>query len=360
MVLLTGDGEMINIVEGNFLESNVEALVNTVNCVGVMGKGIALQSKQAFPDNFEAYLKACRKEEVQPGKMFVYETKSMFNPKYIINFPTKRHWVGKSRYEDIESGLRALITEICNRSIHSISIPPLGCGLGGLDWRKVRPMIEKAFKELPEVQVSLYEPKGSPKADEMPIMTKEPKMTVARALFIKLMQQYNNNSYRLTLLEIQKLAYFLQEFGEDLRLEYVKHTYGPYANNLNKVLERIQGHYISGYGDTQKPDVEIRLLPGAIEKADAYLANHPEAKTRLDKVACLVEGFETPYGMELLASVHWLINHDKIADDSEAIISHLQSWNERKKNLFKTSHINAALKRLESESKVSGHYIVKT
>lgn len=351
---------MINIVEGNFIEANVEALVNTVNCVGVMGKGIALQSKQAFPDNFEAYLKACRKEQVQPGKMFVYETKRMLNPKYIINFPTKRHWVGKSRYEDIESGLRALISEIRNRHIHSIAIPPLGCGLGGLDWRKIKPMIEKAFTELPEVQVFLYEPKGAPKADEMPNTTKEPNMTVARALFIKLMQQYNNNSYRLTLLEIQKLAYFLQELGENLRLEYVKHTYGPYANNLNKVLEKLQGHYISGYGDTQKPDVEIRLLPGAIEKADAFLADHPEAKNRLDKVACLVEGFETPYGMELLASVHWVLIHDKVANDSDAVIEKLQSWNERKKYLFKASHIRTAWQHLESETKICcGHSIVK-
>ena len=203
--------------------------------------------------------------------------------------------------------------------------------------------------------------KEPPKADEMPIRTKYPPMTVARALFIKLMQQYNNSSYRLTLLEIQKLAYFLQEGGQDLRLEYVKHKYGPFAHNLNKVLEILEGHYISGYGDSQKPNVEIKLLPGAVEKADAFLANQPEAKKRLEKVACLVEGFETPYGMELLASVHWVAVHDKTAKDPNAAVEQIQSWNERKKNLFKVSHINSAWKRLESEGKInSENAVVKT
>ena len=167
-------------------------------------------------------------------------------------------------------------------------------------------------------------------------------MTVARALLIKLMQQYEHHDYRLTLLEIQKLAYFLQEYGQDLQLKYMKGTYGPYANNLNKVLEVLEGHYISGYGDTQKPDVEIELKPGAIEKADAYLQAHPEEKQRLEKVAELVDGFETPYGMELLASVHWIMVHDKTADDADGAIIQVQQWNERKRRLFKAEHIRIA------------------
>ena len=140
----------------------MEALVNTVNSVGYMGKGVALQFKQAFPENFTAYQKACRAKEVRPGKMFVFETGSMISPKYIINFPTKRHWRGNSRLEDIESGLSALIQEIKRLGIGSIAVPPLGCGLGGLDWKVVRPMIEKAFSDMPEVRVLLFEPAGAP------------------------------------------------------------------------------------------------------------------------------------------------------------------------------------------------------
>ena len=339
---------MITISRGNFWDAEVDAVVNSVNCVGIMGKGIALQCKKAFPDNYDAYLKACKRGEVQPGSLFVYETKQIFGAKYIINFPTKMHWKGPSRYEYLEAGLQALVSVIRDRNIRSIAIPPLGCGLGGLDWAKVRPMIEAALSQLPDVQAYIYEPVGAPAAGEMPVAAKETPLTVARALLIKLMQRYGHNNYRLTLLEIQKLSYFLQEYGQPLRLKYVKHTYGPYANNLNKVLEVLEGHYISGYGDTQKPDVEVKLLPGASEKADIFLQDHPEELRRLEKVSDLVEGFETPYGMELLSSVHWVMAHDKTADDADSAISQVHQWSDRKRQLFKAEHIRIAWNRLHS------------
>ena len=340
---------MIERTRGNILTADAEALVNTVNCVGVMGKGIALQFKKAFPENFKAYEAACRREEVRPGCMFVFETGQMFNPRYIINFPTKRHWRGKSRYEDIASGLQALVREVRERKIRSIAIPPLGSGLGGLQWGRVKAMIETAFEETSQVQAKLYEPTGSPDAKDMPVGTAKPKMTVARALLIKLMKQYSRFAYRLTLLEIQKLAYFLQESGLDLKLRYVKHLYGPYAHNLNKVLEILEGHHIRGYGDTQKPDVEIALLPDADKAADRFLQKDPRAAGHLEKVADLVDGFETPYGMELLASVHWLANHDGDASDAESAVTAMARWNDRKRRLFKPVHIRMAWEKLQTE-----------
>jgi len=340
---------MIEPTCGNILTDDAEALVNTVNCVGVMGKGIALQFKKAFPENFKAYEAACRRKEVEPGRMFVFETGQMFNPRYIINFPTKRHWRDKSRYEDIESGLKALVREVQQRKIRSIAIPPLGSGLGGLQWPRVKAMIEAAFEEMPDVRVKLYEPKGSPEAKDMPVGTAKPKMTVARALLIKLMKQYTRFAYRLTLLEIQKLAYFLQESGMDLQLRYVKHLYGPYAHNLNKVLEILEGHHIQGYGDTQKPDVEIALLPDAEKAADHFLQKDPSAAGYLERVADLVDGFETPYGMELLASVHWSAVHDGEVSDAESAVTAMACWNDRKRRLFKPAHIRLAWERLQAE-----------
>ena len=340
---------MIEPTRGNILKDDAEALVNTVNCVGVMGKGIALQFKKAFPENFKAYEAACRREEVKPGRMFVFETDQMFNPLYIINFPTKRHWRGKSHYEDIENGLKDLIREVHERKIRSIAIPPLGSGLGGLQWGRVKCMIEAAFEGMPDVRVKLYEPKGSPEAKDMPVGTVKPKMTVARALLIKLMKQYARFAYRLTLLEIQKLAYFLQESGMDLKLRYVRHLYGPYAHNLNKVLEILEGHHIRGYGDTQKPDVEITLLPDADKAADHFLQKDPSAARHLERVADLVDGFETPYGMELLASVHWAAVHDGEVSDAESAVSAMARWNERKRRLFKPDHIRLTWERLQAE-----------
>lgn len=342
---------MIEEATGNLLSADAEALVNTVNCVGYMGKGIALQFKQAFPANFKAYEKACRAHEVKAGHMFIYETGSMINPRYIINFPTKRHWRGKSRIEDIENGLKALIADVKRLGIRSIAIPPLGSGLGGLDWNVVQPMIEQAFAELPDVKVLLFSPKGAPPAKEMPVRTKRPKMTAARALFIKLMDQYSALHYRRTLLEIQKLAYFLQEAGEPLRLRFEKGLYGPYAHNLNKVLETLEGHYIRGYGDSLKPDTEIELLPHAVEEAEAFLEQHQESLQRLERVNDLIAGFETPYGVELLSSVHWVSAHDEPAANEEtAAAQAVQNWNDRKRSMFQPRHVQVAWQRLKEQS----------
>jgi O-acetyl-ADP-ribose deacetylase (regulator of RNase III) len=345
-----GSVGVIQLAKGNLLRSETEALINAVNCVGHMGKGIALQFKKAFHDNFLHYQNACRAGEVQPGRMLVFETGKMIDPRFIINFPTKQHWRGNSKYEYIQSGLEALIAEVRHRGIRSIALPPLGCGLGGLEWNLVRPMIEAAFSELPDVEVLLFEPAGAPEARTMPIGTHRPKMTVARALFIKLMEQYLQLDYRLTLLEIQKLAYFLQEAGEPLKLRYEAGIYGPYAQNLNKVLEILEGHMIRGYGDTQRPDVEIELLPGAVEEADRFLEDRSNVRDRLDRVGSLIAGFETPYGMELLASIHWLARHDPnpIAD-AESAIQRIAAWSERKARMFKSDHIRFVWNRLASQ-----------
>ena len=347
---------MITTERGNVLEAKAEALVNTVNCVGFMGKGIALQFKKAYPENFDAYQRACRAHEVQPGHMFIFDRGSMLDVKYIINFPTKRHWKGGSRYEDIEAGLAALVEDVRRLGIRSIAIPPLGCGLGGLDWARVRPMIERAFEALPEVEVHLYEPAGAPAAEDMPVRTKRPHLTVARALFIRLMRQYAALDYRLTLLEIQKLAYFLQEEGQPLRLNYQAGLYGPYAPNLNKVLEALEGHYTRGYGDTQKPDVELALLDGAADEAEAFLQDHTLEHERLDRVSRLIEGFETPYGMELLSSVHWLAARATPAASSlDDAISGMAAWNDRKRRMFKPEHIRVAWDRLETEKWIAAN-----
>lgn len=341
---------MIEFKQGNILEENAEALVNTVNCVGVMGKGIALQFKQAFPENFRQYERACRTGEVQPGRMFTVTTGNLLYPRYIINFPTKRHWRGKSKIEDIKSGLKALIAEVQQLGVSSIAIPPLGCGNGGLDWAEVKPLIESAFAQLPDVQVIIFEPSGAPVAEKMPVATKKPNMTRARALFIRLLELYGIPGYELTKVEIQKLAYFLQEAGEPLRLPYVKHQYGPYADNLNHVLKHIEGHYIRGYGDGTSR-AEIYVLPEGREAAQTFLEKEPEAQERLERVSSLITGFETPYGLELLATVHWVAKENpKAAKDSEQAIALVHGWSERKRKLFKPEHIRKAWQRLHEQN----------
>ena len=165
---------MIRFKAGDVLAEDAEALVNTVNCVGVMGRGIALQFKKAFPDNFKAYAEACRRREVKPGRMFVFETGALTNPRYIVNFPTKRHWRGRSRMEDVEAGLKALAAEIEARNIRSIAVPPLACGLGGLAWDDVRPRIEAALADIDDLEAVVFEPDGAPDAKGMARLREAP------------------------------------------------------------------------------------------------------------------------------------------------------------------------------------------
>lgn len=338
---------MIEFTTGDILTADAEAIVNTVNCVGIMGRGIALQFKNVFPANFKAYAAACAREEVQPGKMFVFETNTFTNPKYIINFPTKRHWRGKSRMEDIDSGLIALAKEIRARNIRSVAIPPLGSGLGGLDWPQVRSRIVDVLNNLDDVQIIVYEPNSAPVVTQS---REVPNMSAGRAALITLMHRYLGGLLDpyVTLLEIHKLMYFMQEAGEPLKLNYAKAPYGPYAENLRHVLNKIEGHFVSGYADGgDVPDKQIELVPGAVKDAEAFLSELHETVSRFDRVGDLVAGFETPFGLELLATVHWVANQEG-ASSTEDAIAKVHAWNERKKQ-FSPRQIGIALDTLRTK-----------
>lgn len=345
---------MIEYTSGDILQCEADALVNTVNCVGVMGRGIALQFKNVFPENFKAYEAACKREAVQPGRMFVFETGQLTLPRFIINFPTKRHWRGKSRIEDIDAGLVDLVNVIRDKGIRSIAIPPLGAGLGGLDWNQVRPRIERVLAELAEVRVLVFEPKGAPANDKMAHAREVPKMSAGRAALVELMQRYLGGLLDpfVTLLEVHKLMYFMQEAGEPLRLKYVKHRYGPYAENLRHVLNRIEGHLIAGYSDGgDDPEKSLTLVPGAVEDAKKFLDQHDTSRSRFERVTKLVEGFESPYGLELLSTVHWVMCHEG-AVQIEAVERKVYSWNERKQQ-FTPRQIAIAEERLRSQGWLS-------
>ena len=348
---------MIQYKSGDILADDAEALVNTVNCVGVMGRGIALQFKNAFPRNFDAYERACERHEIQPGRMFVYQNRSLTNPRYIINFPTKRHWRGRSRIEDIESGLLALAEEIRSRHIHSIAVPPLGAGLGGLDWKDVRPRIEQALKEFQGLDVRVYEPKGDPSPEEMSSSKAVPKMTAGRASLVVLIDRYLSGLLdpTVSLLEVHKLMYFMQEAGEPLKLRYVQGHYGPYAENLRHVLKVIEGHLISGYADGgDAPEKQLELIPGAVSDANAFLFSHLAALDRFERVGDLVEGFETPFGLELLSTVHWVVTQmrgQNVAD----VIGKTYAWSQRKRR-FTPNQIELALDVLAQKQWISANF----
>ena len=345
---------MIESAHGNLLKAPAEALVNTVNTVGVMGKGIALQFKNAFPAMYKVYEDAAKAGEVRLGQMHVYDRGGIGDgARWIINFPTKGHWKAKSRLADIQSGLDDLVATVTRLGIRSIAVPPLGCGHGGLDWAQVRPLIERAFARVPDVQVLLYEPAGAPPAADMPNNTARPKLTSASATLLVLMHRYIQGLMDpgVTQLEAQKLMYFMQEAGQDLKLNFKPHTYGPYATNLGHVLKRLDSHYLTGMGDGDtSPERPLIPLLDAVDQARALLAPDMATSKRIDRVERLIDGYEDPYGMELLSTMHWVMVHDEEARESLSLaIERVHAWSPRKRRVLQGKHLERAWERLRAQ-----------
>jgi O-acetyl-ADP-ribose deacetylase (regulator of RNase III) len=350
---------MIEEGSGNLLTQDVDALVNTVNTVGVMGKGIALQFKRAFPANYRAYRAAVDRDHVRTGSMFVYDSGQLGPRRFIINFPTKRHWRSRSSLEDVAAGLEDLVSTVRRLQIGSLAVPALGCGNGGLDWAVVRPLIEKAFTDLPDVRVLLFPPAGAPAASEMPVATPKPRLTLNRAALVLVLTRYLERARALapregvSELETQKLTYLLQVLGQPSALTFVRARYGPYAEQLHHVLQQLEGHYLIGYGDRTARVSELQplqVLDGATGDAAAWLDEHaPEVDERISRLLRLVDGFETPYSLELLATAHFAAHSEPVAGTAADVVNRVAGWSPRKARLFTPPHVQLALARLGQE-----------
>ncbi len=346
----------LEIHSGDLLQASAEALVNTVNCVGVMGKGIALQFERAFPEISRPYVEACRSGQLRPGHLLVVEIQPELErplPRMVINFATKDHWRGASKIEWIEAGLARLVEEVRAREVRSIAVPPLGCGNGGLDWNLVRPLIETAFEALPDVRVLLYAPTGTPDAASMAPAAKAPRMTLNAALTIRMLARYSVVDLEFSQLELQKLAYFFQEAGEPLRLKFEAQKFGPAAREIYPMLRRWEGHWTIGFGDgTGGLREPIMLRPEIVEAAEEHLKTHPapESEARVAQVLRLIEGMDTATGLELLATVHWVARHDRRAAlDCQVATTAVHDWNEHKRRDFSTEWIQRAWERLRQQ-----------
>lgn len=358
---------MIALTQGNLLNAEVEALVNTVNTVGVMGKGIALMFKEAFPENFQRYRAACKAHEIEIGKMFVTERRDMIGgPRWIINFPTKQDWRKPSKLEWIQEGLSDLRRFVVEHSIRSIALPPLGSGNGNLDWRDVRPLIIDALESLTDVHVIVYEP--TPKYQNVSKREGVEKLTPARALMTEMVCRYWVLGIECTLLEIHKLAYFLEiEIARrglinPLNLEFRANRYGPFSPKLGHLLDALDGSYLhcdKRLSDAGPLDV-IGYHDDKMERVHLYLATEAkEYQEPLSATGNLIEGFESPLGMELLGTVDWLVRRGGISPTLQAVKTGLRRWRggagaaERKLKFFDDRLIGMALDRLHQ----AGHQI---
>lgn len=353
---------MMRFVTGNLLDAQVEALVNTVNTVGVMGKGIALMFKEAFPANFRAYEEACAANEVQIGRMFVTENRALEGPRWIINFPTKKHWRQPSKLEWIVDGLQDLKRVIVDKGIRSVALPPLGSGNGGLDWNDVRTEIKNALESLDGVDVEVFEPIA--KYQNVAKRSGVEKLTPARVLIAEMVRRYWVLGIECTYLEVQKLGWFLERtihslgFEDPLKLQFKADKYGPYSDRLRHLLDALDGTYLhcdkrlsdAGPADTIWFDGERRKY------VDLFLQQESSKPLNrvLDLTAKRIDGFESPLGMELLATVDWLLQREHAEPTLTGIKSSLLNWPagraaaERKLRLFDDRLLNLALARATS------------
>lgn len=350
---------MITFTQGNLLDARVEALVNTVNTVGVMGKGIALMFKERFNDNFRRYATACKAKEVQTGKMFITQLAELDGPRWIVNFPTKQHWRAPSRMEWVIEGLQDLRRFLIEQNIKSIAIPALGAGNGGLEWADVREQIELALGDL-SINILVFEPTKQYQnvAKHVGVET----LTPARALIAELVRRYWVLGMECSLLEIQKLAWFLERAIErynpgnnPLDLQFTAHKYGPYANRLDHLLNNLDGSYLHSEKRISDADPLDVIWFDDERKAflQTYLKSEAKAYTQaLESTTALIDGFESPFGMELLATVDWLLVREGVAPTVPAVREGLRQWRggpdaaARKDRLFNDRALGFALKRL--------------
>jgi O-acetyl-ADP-ribose deacetylase (regulator of RNase III) len=353
---------MIRYTQGNLLEAHAEAVVNTVNEVGVMGKGIALLIRESFPDSAKAYMDASKRGEVRVGRMFVTPASHLLGPRWIIHFPTKKHWRHPSKMEWVRDGLRDLVRVVTEKRIRSIALPPLGCGSGGLEWTQVRKEIELALAPLQGVDVIVYEPTkayhNAPKREGLE------ELTPARALIAELVRRYGVLGLECSHLEVQKLAWFLQRVVAKLRvddplgLQFAANRYGPYSDRLRHLLNALDGSYL--HCEKRLADAgPLEPIWFEQEKREtvAVFLKSPEAERyqeALNRTTTLIDGFESPLGMELLATVDWLLHEQRCAPTVEGLRRGLQSWPggsaaaRRKLKIFDDRLLDLALRRLTS------------
>ncbi len=341
----------LKFLHGDLFKDDAEALVNTVNCVGVMGKGVALKFKQLWPENYRKYKEVCERNELYPGKLLVVEEGDMINGrKLLVNFPTKEHWKAKSKLEYVEKGLDALVKEIQGSNIKSIAMPPLGCGNGGLEWKEVRKIIVQKLSGLNDVDIRIYAPAYIAIDEPEYTLTGKPNLTKERAIILRMLGELEEFfDYSLTKLCLQKLVYFLNLFDYQFNVEFKKEAMGPYSSELNAAfLKMDELGWIKGYNEEGAD--KISVPSGIFSECNSFIqaeGYEDDVSHTIDKISKLIQGFESPFGMELLSTVHYLGSVENVS--KENMFSAVQSWSDRKKGLFSQKEVEEAYSRLSED-----------
>lgn len=336
----------LTLKEGDMFKERADAIVNTVNCVGVMGKGVALEFKRRWPENFKAYKRLCDAKKLRPGCVFVHENIDMHAPRdwhFLVNFPTKDHWRQKSKMEFIEAGLDDFVHKLRENGIRSVVMPPLGCGNGGLDWGEVKDLLDVKLSPITDIDFVVFAP-GEPKQTARP----RTKMTFPRALLLKALGDLSILfDGRFTRIVLQKIVYFFQEMGVDYKVAFARNEYGPYSDELRDAFVKMEEQgLIEGF---TSEDRETKVTDAGYSLANEFLTDgdREHADDLIKRVSLLIEGYESPLGMELLSSVHFLATHeDKRSLDG--VVQAVTEWSDRKR-AFNPSTVETAYRRLTED-----------
>jgi O-acetyl-ADP-ribose deacetylase (regulator of RNase III) len=353
---------MIKVLIGDMFESKAQTLVNTVNCVGVMGKGVALEFKKRFPEMFEDYERRCQRHEVKLGQPYLFKR---LLPPWILNFPTKAHWRAVTNLQDIIHGLEYLLAHYQQWSITSLAVPPLGCGNGQLEWRVVGPTLYRYFRRM-EIPVEIYAPHGTPHAElqpsflgangnagDLPVAMPKPQFIKPEwVAIVDVLDRIESQPYHWPVgrTMFQKIAYVVTEEGLDTGLDYRRGSYGPYAPEVKPMLGRLMNNGL--IEEEQLGEKMLRVRPGRTF-ADAKAAYRTQLDTFepvLQKTTDLFLRVQNTHQAELVSTVLFAarqLRHQSRAQPSELDVLHaVMEWKIRRRPPIEAGEVALTIRNL--------------
>jgi O-acetyl-ADP-ribose deacetylase (regulator of RNase III)/uncharacterized protein YwgA len=335
---------MVKVSMGDILGSNAQTLVNTINCVGVMGKGIALKFKERFPDMFIDYVERCSRNEVRLGKPYLFKR---LTPPWILNFPTKGHWRSVSRIEDIVKGLKYLLQHYKEWGITSLAVPPLGCGQGQLEWKIVGPTLYRYLNQL-DIPVELYAPYGTPHEElqpefldqELDIKPEEPGLAPERVkpawvALVEILSRLEQEPYHWPVgrTTFQKIVYIATQEGLPTGLLYQKSSFGPFAPELKGVITRLVNNGLIREEQLGRM-FAVKVGPTFKDARKAYLSDLVKWESIIEKTADLFMRMQTRQS-EVVATVLFaanvVANRKKEQPSEKEVLTEVMEWKQRRR-----------------------------
>ena len=354
---------MVRVFFGDILKSKAQTLVNTVNCVAIMGKGIALEFKDQFPDMFNDYVERCNRKEVRLGKPYLYKR---LTPPWILNFPTKGHWRSVSRIEDIVKGLKYLLQHCKEWGITSLAVPPLGCGQGQLEWKVVGPTLYRYLNQL-DIPVELYAPHGTPHEELQPefleqapaVKRTEPELAPERikpawVALVEILRRVEEEPYHWPVgrTTFQKIAYIATQEGLPTGLQYQKSSFGPFSPELKGVITRLVNNGLIREEQLGRM-FAVKVGPTFEDARKAYSSDLAKWESIIEKTADLfmrMQMRQSEVVATVLFAANVLANRKKEQPSETEVLTEVMQWKQRRRPPLDKNEVSYTIRNLAALS----------